>query len=251
MGDGSVADGLTSALSGALTADSDLAWSTLIVRMGAALGAGALVAATHRLTRAGRTGATAPAPATGLVATLVLLTVLVAMMTLVIGNNVARAFGVVGALAIVRFRTNVEDTRDTAFVIFAVAVGTAIGAGYIRVPLVGVPVAMIAALLFQSGGLLAGGSGPRRAPAAGDSSCPCELAVRIGLGQGGQEGVERALGEAHASATLQAVESARQGAALELTYRVVLNSPGAMVPLIAALNALPGVQSARLRNEEG
>ena len=49
-----------------------------------------------------------------------LLTILIAMVTMVIGNNMARAFGLVGALSIVRFRTVVEDTRDTAFVIFAV-----------------------------------------------------------------------------------------------------------------------------------
>src|SRR3712207_7408096 len=57
----------------------------------------------------------------------VLLAVLVALVTLVIGDSTARAFGLVGALSIVRFRTVVEDTRDTAFVIFAVALGMAAG----------------------------------------------------------------------------------------------------------------------------
>src|SRR5690349_20504774 len=61
-------------------------------------------------------------------ATLVLLAGLIAMVTQVIGDNVARAFSLVGALSIVRFRTVVRDTRDTAFVIFAVAVGMAVGA---------------------------------------------------------------------------------------------------------------------------
>ena len=53
--------------------------------------------------------------------TLVLLTILIAMVTQVIGDNVARAFSLVGALSIVRFRTVVRDTQDTAFVIFSVA----------------------------------------------------------------------------------------------------------------------------------
>ena len=69
----------------------------------------------------------------------ILLTVLIAMVTLVIGNSVARAFGLVGALSIVRFRTVVDDTRDTAFVIFAVIVGMAIRAGVWLVPLTGIP----------------------------------------------------------------------------------------------------------------
>lgn len=48
-----------------------------------------------------------------------------------------------------RFRTVVEDTRDTAFVIFAVAVGMAIGAGYLKVPLVGIPFVALTALFFR------------------------------------------------------------------------------------------------------
>src|SRR6476646_5219681 len=62
--------------------------------------------------------------------TLVLLTILIAMVTQVIGDNVARAFSLVGALSIVRFRTVVRDTQDTAYVIFAVAIGMAIGANH-------------------------------------------------------------------------------------------------------------------------
>src|SRR6476620_8494987 len=60
--------------------------------------------------------------------TLVLLCALIAMVTQVIGESVARAFSLVGALSIVRFRTVVRDTQDTAYVIFAVAVGMAVGA---------------------------------------------------------------------------------------------------------------------------
>src|SRR5688572_24629095 len=59
--------------------------------------------------------------------TLVLLAVLIAMVTQVIGDSVARAFSLVGALSIVRFRTVVRDTQDTAYVIFAVVVGMAVG----------------------------------------------------------------------------------------------------------------------------
>jgi energy-converting hydrogenase Eha subunit A len=51
--------------------------------------------------------------------TLVLLAILIAVVTQVIGDNIARAFSLVGALSIVRFRTVVRDTQDTAYVIFA------------------------------------------------------------------------------------------------------------------------------------
>ncbi len=64
----------------------------------------------------------------GLASTLVLLSILITLVTLAIGDNAAKAFTLVGTLAIVRFRTAVRDIRDTAFVIFAVAVGIAVGA---------------------------------------------------------------------------------------------------------------------------
>ena len=95
-----------------------LAIEVLAARLVVALGLGVVVAGVYLLTQRKPRAELAP-----FVTTLVLLTVLIAMVTLVIGNSVARAFGLVGALSIVRFRTVVEDTRDTAFVIFAVFAG--------------------------------------------------------------------------------------------------------------------------------
>ena len=77
------------------------------------------------------------------------------MITLAIGDSTARAFSLVGALAIVRFRSVVEDPRDTAFVILAVAVGLAVGAGFILVPLIGLPIAAIIAWGFCKNRLVA------------------------------------------------------------------------------------------------
>jgi uncharacterized membrane protein YhiD involved in acid resistance len=59
--------------------------------------------------------------------TIVFVTMIVAMVMMVIGNNVARAFALVGALSIIRFRTVVKDTKDTAFIFLALAAGMAAG----------------------------------------------------------------------------------------------------------------------------
>src|SRR5437016_2199353 len=123
--------------------DADVKLSVLAPRLAVALALGCVVAGVYRLTH-GRRG-----EAAGLTATLVMLTALIGLVTLVIGNSVARAFSLVGALAIVRFRTVVEDTRDTAFVIFAVAVGMAVGAGFLTIPLLGIRFAAVAAFLFR------------------------------------------------------------------------------------------------------
>ncbi len=61
------------------------------------------------------------------VQTLVLLGILVSLIMLVVGSNIARAFTLVGALSIVRFRNAVKETRDVGFIFFAMAIGMATG----------------------------------------------------------------------------------------------------------------------------
>ena len=52
-----------------------------------------------------------------------------AIVILVIGNNLARAFGLVGAMSIIRFRTAVKDVQDIVFIFFSLAIGMAAGIG--------------------------------------------------------------------------------------------------------------------------
>jgi len=58
------------------------------------------------------------------VLTNIFLAVIVSMVIMIIGNNLARAFALVGALSIIRFRTVV---KDTAFIFWSLAVGMASG----------------------------------------------------------------------------------------------------------------------------
>jgi len=63
------------------------------------------------------------------VQSLVLLSMITALVIMVIGNNLARAFGLVGAMSIIRFRTAVKSTQDIVFIFFSLAVGMAAGVG--------------------------------------------------------------------------------------------------------------------------
>jgi hypothetical protein len=58
---------------------------------------------------------------------LVIMTMLVTMVMFVVGNSIITAFGLLGALALIRFRNVLKDTRDTVFVLLALAVGMACG----------------------------------------------------------------------------------------------------------------------------
>jgi len=57
------------------------------------------------------------------------LSMITAVIIMVIGNNLARAFGLVGALSIIRFRMAVKDIRDIVFIFFSLAAGMAAGVG--------------------------------------------------------------------------------------------------------------------------
>ncbi|MEE9432139.1 MAG: DUF4956 domain-containing protein [Melioribacteraceae bacterium] len=60
---------------------------------------------------------------------LILLVIITSIVIMVIGNNLARAFGLVGAMSIIRFRTAVKETQDIIFIFFSLAIGMASGVG--------------------------------------------------------------------------------------------------------------------------
>lgn len=171
--------------------------------------------------------------------TLVLLSVLIAMVTQVIGDSVARAFSLVGALSIVRFRTVVEDTRDTAFVILSVIVGMAIGAGHLEVAIAGLGVV----------GIAAGVMSLQRPHTQAGVLPHWSLNVRLAIDHTPEE-VFKGIFRAHLAASrLTAVSTCKQGQAMDLTYRVRLRSHSLPTVLLAELNRLDGVESVELRGK--
>jgi hypothetical protein len=157
-----------------------------------------------------------------------------------IGNSIARAFSLVGALSIVRFRTVVDDTRDTAFVIFSVIVGMAAGAGLVWVPLIGIPIVSLAAVGLSRGlPLLAHLT-------ANGTIQDCTLCVRVGLGRDPDALIGEILARHLSRQSVTAVGTARQGAAVEITYAVQLKPQATMTGLVTVLNQVEGVMSVEL-----
>lgn len=79
---------------------------------------------------------------------LVLLALVTSVVMLVIGNNLARAFGLVGAMSIIRFRTAVRDVQDIVFIFFSLAIGMASGVGLHIIALVGTITISIVAIIL-------------------------------------------------------------------------------------------------------
>ncbi len=205
----------------------------MLVRLRVALTLGGAVAWIHRRAR-GTEGSGSFA------GTLVLLTILIALVTQVIGDSVARAFSLVGALSIVRFRTVVRDTQDTAYVIFAVVLGMAVGAESLWAAAIGLGVVGLAAWLLRL-------ARPDVAAAAGPAHL---LAVRVAVGHDLDPLLGPALDTHLAARALVSVETARQGVSLDVTYEARLRPDASAEHLVKALNLLEGVESASLRRRD-
>ncbi|MBP3960373.1 DUF4956 domain-containing protein [Gemmata sp. G18] len=184
------------------------------------------------------------AQAASFVATMVLLAILLGMVSMVIGTNIARAFALVGALSIVRFRTVVEDTRDTAFVIFAVVVGMAAGAGAYLVAAVGIPIVGFVAWLLAYWGR----SGEKAVPKV-QMRPATTVVVRTGIGLDLTEALTTTFAKHAEGVELTAVVTVRQGTALDLTYTLRLREGAAPLALIGDLNRTEGVQGAEWKAE--
>jgi len=206
----------------------DLPFHVLVARLLVAFALGCVIAGIYRWTAPSRNRTPSFIP------TLVLLTILIAMVTQVIGNSAAKAFTLVGALSIVRFRTNVRDTRDTAFVIFAVIVGMAIGSWHWRVAVVGVPVMALAARLL---------SGFTGTPAGRHH---WSLTVKVANAGVPVELVTAALPRWFERIHLSASKTVKQGIAVELSYDALPRRDVKPLDCIAGLNAIEGVQGVDL-----
>jgi uncharacterized membrane protein YhiD involved in acid resistance len=68
---------------------------------------------------------------------LILMTLIVSLVMHVIGDSIVTAFGLLGALALIRFRNVLKDTRDTVFVFIALVVGMAVGSQRYMTAIVG------------------------------------------------------------------------------------------------------------------
>jgi uncharacterized membrane protein YhiD involved in acid resistance len=167
-------------------------------------------------------------PAPGLRTTLLLLTMLTALVTEVIGNNTARAFGLAGVISVIRFRTAVEDTRDSAFVIFAMVVGMAVGAGYLYTSIVGFAcVALVTLAITQL---------------TGAPTHKAKLVLRLRGKETSEADIRALLTPMGSTVLLVGAETGRDADAIDFTFRFTPYHSTNLAPLVDSLKAKPGVE---------
>jgi len=83
------------------------------------------------------------------VQTLVLNGMVVAIVMLIVGSNIARAFALVGSLSIIRFRNAVKETRDVGFIFFTMAIGMAVGTKFYLLAIIAAVVISLLILIMN------------------------------------------------------------------------------------------------------
>jgi hypothetical protein len=168
----------------------------------------------------------------GFTQSLVTLTLGSALLVLVIGGSLVTAFGLLGALAIVRFRNVLKDTRDTVFVLFALLLGMAIGTGRMGIALVGALalICVIGWLHLTAFGIKGRFDG--------------HVSFRVD-----NTGRAEAAGFAHEALrafcrTMQRTTMLDDGARTELVYAVHFRDPERANELATVLRTVPGIDEA-------
>ena len=82
-----------------------------------------------------------------------------ALIWVIVGNNLARAFGLGGALSLIRFRTPVPNPKDTTVVFFSIIIGMAAGLGQYATAAIGTGVFGVVMVLLWAFNI---GRRPRR-----------------------------------------------------------------------------------------
>lgn len=123
-------------------ADTAITLPGLLIALFAALCIGLLISLVYMKTHRGA------APSQSFALTLVMLPAVVTVIILLVGSNIARAFSLSGAFAIIRFRSAPGDAKDITYVLFSMAVGLAAGMGFVLyAAVVGVALCLVMAAL--------------------------------------------------------------------------------------------------------
>ena len=199
----------------------------MLFNMSLALVFGLLLASVYRYTHKGLSYSQS------FTITIVFVTTIVAIALMAIESSLARAFALVGALSIIRFRTVVKDTKDTAYVFAGLAVGLSAGTGnYYLAVLAGAFVCIVALVLHKTNF---------------GASTKNEFILRFTVDQSQDDaGYLDILNRGSRYVTLLQAEPSRDGQFLNVSYDVSLKSNADTGRFARDLSGVAGVSEVRL-----
>ena len=166
--------------------------------------------------------------------TMVLSSMVVSMVIMAVGDSFARGLGILGSLAIVRFRTPVRDARDMVFLYACMGVGITCGAAAFGVAIVSTFTISLAALLLHW------------SPFASRRAHEALLRYVVPAGFAADETVKDILRTTCATFSLIAVREVGQGDMVECCYQIRLRDPSYQLDIMEGLGKIPDLREPNL-----
>ncbi|MBX9851822.1 MAG: DUF4956 domain-containing protein [Cytophagaceae bacterium] len=209
-----------------------LTYKDVLGRLLVALLCGIIISVFYRLTYKGLSYSTT------FVNSLILLTMITTVVIMVIGDNTAAAFGLVGAMSIIRFRTAVKDIQDIIFIFFSLGIGLACGRDSMNVALTSTLVIGIIFYLIVKLNI----SAPKRR----------DFLLQLMLSGGEQNVIEPVLNKYCSRFKVVNVKAVGEAGndMLEVSYYVKLKSEDNSQKFIKEIKAAAGVKYANLFFDE-
>jgi len=170
--------------------------------------------------------------------TVVFVAVIVAMVMMVIGNNLSRAFALVGALSIIRFRTVLKDTKDMTYIFLSLAAGMAAGTSSYFLGFAGVIFFSIVAFVLHATNY--------------GSLYKSEFILRFRTAVGGDGSHSDVIQEFAKTASLLHVEPSGDGKTTKITFDILLQkdkNPEDMTHKLATLEGIDEVVLVASKND--
>ena len=162
------------------------------------------------------------------VQTLVLLGMAVSVVMLIVGSNIARAFALVGALSIVRFRNAVKETRDVGFIFLVMVIGMATGTKFYLLAVVATVVVCLVILIMNRFNWFA------------RASVGQILKVELPNDVSFEKLFDSVFIKYTTSSELISVDSVHSGMLTEVTYSIGMKKPGTIQEFLAEIKRLNG-----------
>jgi uncharacterized membrane protein YhiD involved in acid resistance len=166
--------------------------------------------------------------------TMILASMAVSMIIMTVGNSLARGLGILGSLAIVRFRTPVRDTRDMTFLFICLGIGVACGSAVYGVAIIGSLMICVAAVLLHW------------SPFASRRQHEALLRYVLPPGSASEEKVKDIMRSTCSAFSLIAVREIHQGDLNEYCYQVRLLDPAYQSEIVSRLGEIEDLSEPNL-----
>lgn len=162
------------------------------------------------------------------VLTLVINGMVVALVMLIVGSNIARAFTLVGALSIIRYRNAVKESRDIGFIFFVMVIGMAVGTRFYMLAMIAAVVISLVIVLMTRFNWFA------------HETASQILRIQVPNGVPFDMLFDKAFVTYTRASELISVDSVHNGMLTELTYSISMKKPDRVEQFLSEIKSLNG-----------